>query len=85
MPATITLPKAKTMYQQLEDIEEIISWGCLAREYFDKSASWFYHKMDGRDGNGKPTEFNYEEKMQLQGALYDLSNRIRRAADSINV
>lgn len=61
------------------------SWGNLARTYFTKSASWFYHKMDGRDGNNKPTEFNAEERAQLKGALTDLSDRIRRAADSIEI
>ena len=85
MSATITLPKAKTMYQQMDDIFDAITWGDLARTYFEKSASWFYNKMKGIDGNGKPTEFSYEEKVQLQGALYDLADRIRRAADSINV
>lgn len=85
MPATITLPETKTMYQQMDDIFDAITWGDLARTYFEKSASWFYNKMKGIDGNGKPTEFSYDEKMQLQGALYDLADRIRRAADSINV
>ena len=72
------------MYQQLDDIFDAISWGCLARTYFDKSASWFYHKMQGRDGNLKPTEFNLSERRQLKGALCDLADRIRRAAESID-
>ncbi|MBQ8829595.1 MAG: DUF5053 domain-containing protein, partial [Burkholderiaceae bacterium] len=46
-------------------------------------SSWLYHKMDGRDGNGKPTDFTPEEAQQLKGALVDLSDRIRRAADLI--
>jgi hypothetical protein len=75
----------KTMKQQMDDILLAISWGNLAKTYFTKSASWFYHKMDGRDGNGKPTEFNLEERAELKGALVDLSNRIRRAADSIDL
>lgn len=73
------------MYQQLEDIDEFITWGDIARVYFDKSASWFYHKMDGRDGNGKPTEFNIEERIRLKGALCDIASRIRSAADSIEI
>lgn len=73
------------MKQQMDDILLAISWGNLAKTYFTKSASWFYHKMDGRDGNGKPTEFNLEERAKLKGALVDLSNRIRRAADSIDL
>ncbi len=75
----------QTMFQQLSDIDENISWGAIAKEYFDKSASWFYHKMDGIDGNRKPTEFNLEERIQLKGALCDLADRIRRAAEKIEV
>ena len=73
------------MYQQLEDIDEFITWGDIARQYFDKSASWFYHKLDGRDGNGRPTDFNIEERARLKGALCDIADRIRRAADTIEV
>lgn len=73
------------MYQQLDDIDEHVSWGAIANEYFDKSASWFYHKLEGRDGNGKPTEFSYEERVRLKGALCDIADRIRRAADTIAV
>lgn len=75
----------KTMYQQMDDIFDAITWGNLARTYFDKSASWFYNKMKGIDGNGKPTEFNLEERMQFRAALCDLADRIRRAADTIEI
>lgn len=82
---TVELTQQKTMKQQMDDILLAISWGNLAKTYFTKSASWFYHKMDGRDGNKKPTEFTTEERARLKGALTDLSNRIRRAADSIEI
>lgn len=71
------------MKQKLYDLLVAISWADLSRTYFGKSSSWLYHKMDGRDGNGKPTDFSAEEVQQLKGALCDLSDRIRRAADSI--
>lgn len=74
-----------TMYQQLDDIFDSITWGNLARLYFDKSASWFYNKMRGIDGNGKPTEFNLEERLRLKGALCDLADRIRKASDDIEI
>lgn len=32
----------------------------------------------------KPTEFTIEERYQLKGALYDLADRIRKAADTID-
>lgn len=41
-----------------------------------------YHKLDGIDGNGNPTDFSTEEKEQFKGALYDLSERIRKVAES---
>lgn len=71
------------MYQQLDDIFDAITWGDLARTYFDKSASWFYNKMKGKDGNGKPTDFSSEEKERLKNALFDLAARIRHSAEAI--
>ena len=72
----------QTMRQKLYDLLVAISWADLSRTYFGKSSSWLYHKLDGRDGNGKPTSFTPEETEKLKGALVDLSERIRRAADS---
>ena len=84
METVITKPQESlTMRQKLYDLLVAISWADLSRTYFGKSSSWLYHKMDGRDGNGKPTAFTFEEAQQLNGALVDLSERIRKAADAI--
>lgn len=72
------------MKQRMSDIYLAVSWRELSRTYFDKSVSWFQQKMYGIDGNGGTGGFTAEEAQQLRGALLDLSNRIRRAADSIN-
>ena len=76
-------PKVGTMKSTLKDILISISWADLSKRYFGKSNSWLYHKLDGIDGNKKPIEFTEEEKIQLKGALVDLSNRIRAAAEQI--
>ena len=83
--ATMTLKEtqAGTMKAQLADILLAVSWSDLSRTYFGKSNSWLYHKLDGVDGNKKTTEFTVEERFQLKGALTDLADRIRRAADGI--
>ena len=83
--ATMTLKETQTgtMKAELEDILLAISWADLSKTYFGKSNSWLYHKLDGIDGNKKPTAFSEEEKYVLKGALVDLSDRIRRAADRI--
>ena len=80
---TLKASQQGTMKKQLEDILISISWRDLANRYFEKSGSWLYHKLDGIDGNKKPTEFTEEEKCQLKGALIDLADRIRRTADAI--
>ena len=72
-----------TMKMRLSDILLSITWRDIARRYFGKSSSWLYHKMDGINGNGGKDEFSPEEAKQLQAALYDLSDRIRAAADKI--
>ena len=75
--------QADTMKAQLSDLLISISWADLAKRYFGRSGSWLYHKLDGIDGNKKPTAFTDEEGEQLRGALVDLSERIGRAADRI--
>ena len=77
-PVVITDMKSK-----MKDILMSISWRDFANTYFQKSSSWFYHKIDGIDGNGGEGGFDEEEAEQMRGALIDLSNRIRRAAESI--
>lgn len=72
-----------TMKMRLSDILLSITWRDIARRYFGKSSSWLYHKMDGINGNGGKDEFSPEEAKQLQAALYDLSDRIRAAAETI--
>ena len=82
-----TVIQAKTLIpdvkSKMSDILVAISWREIARTYFGKSSSWLYHKLDGIDGNGGAGGFTPDEAMQLTGALCDLSDRIRRAADSI--
>lgn len=78
--AKILIPDIKS---KMSDILVAVSWREIARTYFGKSSSWLYHKLDGIDGNGGAGGFTPDEAMQLKGALCDLSDRIRRAADSI--
>lgn len=71
------------MKVRMRDILMIVSWRELSKHYFGKSSSWFYHKMDGIDGNGGEGGFTAKEAEQMREALFDLSNRIRMAAEKI--
>lgn len=84
MEALMEKPTVITdMKRRVKDIQMAVSWRDFANTYFHRSSSWFYHKMDGIDGNGGTGGFTPEEAEQLRGALCDLADRIRRAADSI--
>lgn len=72
-----------TMRMKLQDIILIISWREMARQYFGKSSSWLYHKLDGINGNGGEDDFSDDEKAMLRSSLFDLSERIRKSADNL--
>ncbi|MDY5685166.1 MAG: DUF5053 domain-containing protein [Prevotella sp.] len=71
------------MKKKIRNIQMAISWRDFANTYFQRSSSWFYHKMDGIDGNGGIGGFNEKEAEQMRNALFDLSDRIRRVAEGI--
>lgn len=68
---------------KLKDILLMVTWGRISKDYFKRSGSWIYNKMNGIDGNGGEGGFTPEELQQLKGALCDLADRIRRAADTL--
>ena len=71
------------MKNRCRDILLSISWREFSNRYFGRSSSWFYHKMDGIDGNGGKGGFNQEEAKTMRDALLDLSERLRICAESI--
>ena len=72
-----------TMKKKMSDILLYVSWAKLSENYFGKSRSWLYHKLDGMN-NGKPDEFNESEKETLRNALLDLADRISLCANTID-
>lgn len=84
MAAVLETPVMITdMKKKIKDVQMAISWRDFANKYFQRSSSWFYHKMDGIDGNGGIGGFNEKEAEQMRNALFDLSDRIRRVAEGI--
>ena len=72
------------MRRRFDDVEDFICWGEIAEAYFDRSASWFYHKLNGHDGNGRPDGFTRSEAEQLRGAFLDLADRLRKRRSNSN-
>lgn len=77
------MEKQNTIKQKLSDILMVISWREIARQYFSKSSSWLYHKLDGINGNGGKGGFTDEERKKLKDSLLDLSERIKKATEEI--
>ena len=75
--------KVPTIREQVWDIIVEVSWGQIYEQYFGKSRSWLSKKMNGKGFNGGEGDFTEEEKEQLKGALFDLSERIRKVAYQI--
>ena len=69
--------------QKLSDIAMKITWREIAHDYFGKSSSWLYHKLDGIDGNGGRGGFTKDELNTLKYALTDLSTKIKAAAERL--
>lgn len=69
---------------RLADILLSVSWRDMANQYFGKSSSWLYHKLDGVKSDGSPGGgFTPQEAEQLRDALFDFARRIEKAASSL--
>ena len=61
---------------QLLEIENIISYAYIAKNYFNKSNEWLYQRIRGYNVNGKTAKFNREELNTLNFAMRDISKKI---------
>lgn len=62
--------------EQLEPVLPYLSVSNLARDYFGKSSSWFYQRLNGNKVHGKVCKFTEEELARLDLALKDIGKRI---------
>ena len=58
--------RIQDMRTRFDDVEDFISWREIANTYFQRGSSWFYHKLNGHDGNGKPDGFTPEEAEHIK-------------------
>ena len=65
----------KTKVKLLE-IEDVISYSYIAKNYFHKSNEWLYQRIRGYKINGKTAKFSKEELNTLNFAMQDISKKI---------
>ena len=61
---------------KLLEIDEMISYSYIAKNYFKKSNEWLYQRIRGYNVNGKPAKFSKEELNILNFAMQDISKKI---------
>ena len=65
---------------QLLEVEKIISYSYIAKNYFHKSNEWLYQRIRGYNVNGKEAKFSTEELNTLNFAMQDISKKIGSVA-----
>lgn len=70
------IQRTLTIRQQLEPILPYISISSLTKDYFGKSTSWFYQRLNGNIVHGKSLSFTEKEIKELNDALKDIGSKI---------
>lgn len=65
-----------TIRERLEPVLPYLSVSKLSKDYFNKSSSWFYQRLNGNKIHGKVCRFTDKELETLDMALKDISQRL---------
>lgn len=72
----VEIKELLSIRKQLEPVLPYLSVSNLAKNYFGKSSSWFYQRLNGNLVHGKVCKFTEEELVRLDMALKDISRCI---------
>ena len=68
--------EATKVKMQLMEVTEIVSLSYIAKNYFHKTRTWLYQKINGNKVNGKEASFTKEEITTLNYAIQDISKKL---------
>ncbi|MDR0871984.1 MAG: DUF5053 domain-containing protein [Prevotellaceae bacterium] len=69
--------------EKLAEILPYISVSNIAKNFFGKSSSWFYQRLNGNKIHGKSVQFSPQEILTLQAALVTISQNINKSAKGL--
>lgn len=72
-----------TVRNRLANVLPLVSVSTIAKDYFGKSTSWFYQRLNGNKVHGKTAAFTEEELIKLSNALKDIADKLTKAASSL--
>ncbi|MDR0371575.1 MAG: DUF5053 domain-containing protein [Prevotellaceae bacterium] len=70
---TVVKVTALSIRQKMKDVLPATSVAYIAKNYFKKTDSWLFQRINGNIVNGKPATFTDEELETLRFAFADLS------------
>lgn len=76
--------KADATVTAFSELEDIINKSQIAKQYFEKSQSWFSQRIHGCTVLNKSMTFKEEEFHQLAEAFRDIAKRLQAHADEID-
>lgn len=77
------IQRTLTIRQQMEPILPYISVSSLAKDYFGKSTSWFYQRLNGNIIHGKTASFTEKEIQTLNDALQEIGAKLMKLSVTI--
>lgn len=78
------IKRTLSIRQQMEPILPYISVSSLAKDYFGKSTSWFYQRLNGNIVHGKAVAFTDEELDVLKNALKDVVSKLNMVINALS-
>ena len=82
--AFLSETKDGAIWLAMVDINDLVNYSAIARQYFNKSSNWLLQRLHGNVVNGKPATFKPHEARLLSDALRDMATRLTAAADHID-
>ena len=67
------------------EVLEHINCAYVARRFFNRSRSWFIHRLNNNIINGKSVSFNDSELLTLRAALLTLSKEIKNYSSNLPI
>lgn len=79
------IQRTLTIRQQMGSILPYLSVSKLAEDYFGKSSSWFYQRLNGNIIHGKTVSFTDKEIEILNSALKEIGTKIKDVTIKNNI
>lgn len=79
----LMIAKAMRLSVTLEPIMDLVNFKSISTQYFGRTPSWFYQRLNGNVVHGMRSHFSADEIAALKAALKDVAAKIGSVADSI--